>query len=93
MERHGSESYYVVGEGPPQGSFGGAGVPDGDIRRNLAFRNLTRARMLRLATGQKMAAFLGGRGVPLTELTPAQIEDGQGRAALGALTPVQRSTL
>ena len=30
---------------------------------NLAFRNLTRAKMVRLATGQQMAAFLKDRGV------------------------------
>src|SRR5918996_4209915 len=33
---------------------------------NLAFRNLTRARMVRLATGQQMATFLRSKGVTLT---------------------------
>ena len=41
-------------------------------RRNLAFRNLTRARMLNLATGQQMLALMRSRGVTVTALTPAQ---------------------
>ena len=31
--------------------------------RNLAFRNLTRARMVRLATGQQMVTFMKNKGV------------------------------
>jgi hypothetical protein len=38
---------------------------------NLAFRNLTRAKMVRLATGQQMATFLKNKGVTLTRLTKA----------------------
>ena len=33
---------------------------------NLAFRNLTRANMVKLATGQQMATFLKNKGVTLT---------------------------
>ncbi|WP_079001026.1 peroxidase family protein [Streptomyces sp. AS58] len=43
----------------PLGSFGGRGQPPADaIELNLAFRNLTRANMMRLATGQQMARHL-----------------------------------
>ena len=62
---------------PPQ-SFGGPGVDFDDPRANLAFRNLTRARMVRLATGQQMATFLKGKGVSLTALTKPQIRNGSG---------------
>ncbi|MFD3618636.1 heme peroxidase family protein [Streptomyces sp. NPDC058676] len=44
----------------PLGSFGGRGAPAPDpIELNLAFRNLTRANMMSLATGQQMAEYLG----------------------------------
>ena len=45
------------------GAFGGrrAAVPRPDIERNLAFRNLTRADMVKLASGQQMAEYLGVR--------------------------------
>ena len=66
----------------PPATFGGSGVPGGDPQRNLAFRNLTRARMVRLATGQQMATFLKGKGVNSTALTKAQIRDGKGGAEL-----------
>src|SRR4051794_28583932 len=77
----------------PSGSFGGPAVPFDDPRGNLAFRNLTRARMLTLATGQQMAAFLQSRGVTLTALTQAQIRDGNGGAKLGGLTAAQHTAL
>ena len=53
-----------VGE-PPRTSANG--------EDNLAFRNLTRANMVKLATGQQMAAFLKNKGVTLTKLTTPQI--------------------
>ena len=59
-------------------------------RANLAFRNLARGRMLRLATGQQMAAFLRRKGVNVKTLTRAQIRDGKNGAVLDALTPTQR---
>ena len=65
----------------------------GDERGNLAFRNLTRARMLRLATGQQMANFLKGKGVALTKLTNAQIRNGSNGAKLDGLTQAQRTAL
>jgi len=64
------------------------GFPAG--QDNLAFRNLTRARMVRLATGQQMAAFLRSRGVAVTTLTKAQIRDGNGGVTLDGLTGPQR---
>jgi Animal haem peroxidase len=60
---------------------------------NLAFRNLTRAQMVKLATGQQMATFLRGKGVTLTRLTRAQIRDGRNGAALEGLTQAQRDGL
>ena len=75
----------------PPGSIGGPEPVD--ARRNLAFRNLTRAGMLQLATGQQMLALMRSRGVTVTALTPAKIRDGNGGAALTALNPAQRAAL
>ena len=77
----------------PPGSFGGPNVPFDDPRANLAFRNLTRARMVKLATGQQMATFLKGKGVNLTKLTKAQIRDGNNGVELDGLTQAQRDAL
>lgn len=49
----------------PLGSFGARTpstppIPLGDRRRNLAFRNLMRGRMVQLATGQELAARING---------------------------------
>jgi hypothetical protein len=74
----------------PTGSFGGPGVPFDDARANLAFRNLTRAKMVKLATGQQMARFLRNKGVNVTTLTKAQLRDGNNGAVLDGLTPTQR---
>jgi Animal haem peroxidase len=60
---------------------------------NLAFRNLDRANMLTLATGQQMATFLKARGVTLTRLTRAQIRDGRHGVQLDPLTQGQREAL
>jgi hypothetical protein len=60
---------------------------------NLAFRNLTRARMVRLATGQQMASFLRGKGVSVTTLTRAQLREGNGGASLDGLTQTQRQAI
>jgi hypothetical protein len=76
----------------PDGSFGGdQNTPL--MQRNLAFRNLTRANMLRLSTGQQMAALLQSKGVNVTPLTDAQILTGQQGASLDALTAAERTTL
>ncbi|HEX5468635.1 MAG TPA: heme peroxidase family protein [Gaiellaceae bacterium] len=61
------------------------------IEANLAFRNLTRANMVRLATGQQMATFLKGKGVALTRLTKAELREGARGAGLGDLTKAQRT--
>ncbi len=61
---------------------------------NLAFRNLARARMVRLATGQQMVTFLRSKGVtPLNKLTNAQVRDGNNGADLSALNQQQRQAL
>jgi heme peroxidase len=61
---------------------------------NLAFRNLRRAKMVRLATGQQMVTFLKNKGVtPLTKLTSAQIREGSNGADLAGLTQPQRAKL
>ncbi|HJV05470.1 MAG TPA: heme peroxidase family protein [Actinomycetota bacterium] len=61
-----------------------------DAEDNLAFRNLTRAKMVALATGQQMATFLRGKGVTLTRLTPSQVRNGRNGADLDGLTRPQR---
>jgi hypothetical protein len=77
----------------PPGAFGGPQVPQNDPRANLAFRNVTRAKMVKLATGQQMATFLKNRGVTLTKLTNAQLRDGNNGAKLDGLTQAQRAAL
>src|SRR5215212_3394462 len=77
----------------PKGSFGGNASDEGTIVANLAFRNLARARMVRLATGQGMVAFLKDRGVNVRALTKAQIRTGKNGADLDGLTASQRDGL
>ena len=77
----------------PPGSFGGPPVAFNDPHANLAFRNLTRARMTRLATGQQMANFVKSKGVNITKLTKAQLRDGKNAAKLDHLTGPQRDAL
>jgi Animal haem peroxidase len=77
----------------PASSFGGPEVPFDDARANLAFRNLTRAKMVKLATGQQMARFLKRKGVNLTALTKTQIKNGNNGATLDGLTQAQRQAL
>jgi hypothetical protein len=60
---------------------------------DLAFRNLTRARMVRLATGQQMATFLKSKGVTLAKLTAGQIREGKDGATLDDLTQTQRAAV
>jgi Animal haem peroxidase len=60
--------------------------------RNLAFRNLTRAKMVTLGTGQQMAAFLRSKGVSATTLTRSQIREGRDGAELDRLTTAQRDS-
>jgi hypothetical protein len=76
----------------PPSTFGGKdNVPA--IARNLAFRNLTRAHMVKLASGQQMAAFLRSKGVAVTTLAKGQILNGSGGADLSGLTTVERNEL
>jgi hypothetical protein len=72
----------------PAGTFAGRGTQIPPINRNLAFRNLTRANMVSLASGQQMAEFLEAE--PLTE---DQILNGDGGASLAGLTDEQRATI
>jgi hypothetical protein len=68
-------------------------APDVQDEPNLAMRNLTRANMVRLATGQQMASFLKSKGVNLTKLTAAQIREGSSGTTLEDLTQSQRASL
>ncbi len=78
----------------PPSVFGGSdAIPFDDLRRNLAFRNLTRAGMVKLATGQGMAALLKKRGVPVAELSRAQILNGSGGAKPAGLTSAEKDAL
>jgi hypothetical protein len=75
----------------PPSTFGGADtIPFDDRRRNLAFRNLTRASMVRLASGQQMVAKVRSAGVAVRPLTRAQIIRGSGGADLTHLTAAQK---
>jgi hypothetical protein len=74
----------------PTGSFGGPAVPFDDPRASLAFRNLTRAKMVNLATGQQLVSFLKKRGVTVKPLTAKEIRDGANGAKLDSLTAAQR---
>ena len=74
----------------PPGSFGGTDADFGKIQANLAFRNLTRAGMVKLASGQQMVQRLKNKGVAVTKLTAAQVLQGTGGAVLDDLTADQR---
>lgn len=75
----------------PPGAFGGTNADFGTLKQHLAFRNLTRAGMVHLATGQQMAAVLNAHGVSVTPLTADEILHGNGQGAqLDALTPAQQ---
>jgi heme peroxidase len=72
---------------------GSTGDPTGGIHDDLAFRNLRRAKMVKLATGQQMVRFLKNKGVNVTALTRAQLRDGKNGADLVELTQAQRKKL
>jgi hypothetical protein len=72
---------------------GSTGDDDGGITADLAFRNLRRAKMVGLATGQQMVAFAKRKGVNVNRLTRAQIRDGKNGAKLDDLTPAQRKAV
>ncbi|NUR06760.1 MAG: heme peroxidase [Nocardioidaceae bacterium] len=78
----------------PPSTFGGAAsIPETDLRRNLAFRNLTRGAMVSLASGQQMVTRLASRGVNVTPLTRAQILEGRNGAKLDGLTSAEKDRL
>ena len=56
------------------------------MRRNLAFRNLVRGNLVRLASGQQMVTRLKSKGVNVAALTRSQILNGNGGAKLDHLT-------
>ena len=70
----------------PLGSFGGRGTTPPPPQLNLAFRNLTRANMVKLASGQQMAQMMS-----VKPLTSAQIIDGAGGALLSSLSKSQQN--
>ncbi|WP_327190931.1 heme peroxidase family protein [Streptomyces xinghaiensis] len=74
----------------PTGTFGGRdGGPAPDpLHLNLAFRNLTRAAMVELATGPQLAKEMG-----IDPLTDEQILTGSGGAPLDTLTAAEREEL
>jgi hypothetical protein len=76
----------------PPSTFGGDdNVPP--MPRNLAFRNLTRANMVKLASGQQMVTKMKSVGINVTALTRAQILNGNGGAKLDHLTPAERTAV
>ncbi|MGI5501311.1 peroxidase family protein [Lentzea sp. CA-135723] len=72
----------------PAGTFGGRGTQFREIERNLAFRNLTRASMMELATGQQIAELFGAE-----PLTAEQILVGNGGAVVEGLSEEQKAQL
>ena len=79
----------------PLGSFGPRDLssrPPQD-QRILAFRNLTRAQMVSLASGQQMADLMKACKIDVTPLTDEQIINGNGGAKLDALSPEQKEAL
>ncbi|MEO5852993.1 MAG: heme peroxidase family protein [Nocardioides sp.] len=78
---------------PPSTFGGGAGIPFDDVRRNLAFRNLTRAKMVKLATGQQLAQKLTNLGVAVTPLTRNEILAGNDGAVLVGLDAGQKDAV
>jgi hypothetical protein len=77
----------------PLGSIGAKKKPADKLERNLAFRNLVRARMVKLASGQDMVQRLKDKGVTVKALTKTQIVNGAGGAELSSLTAAQRNAV
>jgi hypothetical protein len=70
-----------------------ATLPGFSDEDNLAIRNLQRAKMVKLATGQQMFRFMRNKGVNLSKLTDAQIRNGRNGADLSDLTQTQRAAV
>lgn len=78
----------------PQQTIGPPKVPMKDPRHDLAFRNLTRAKMVNLATGQQMVTFLHSKGVNVKPLTAEEIRQGAGDGvSLAPLSPAERDAV
>jgi hypothetical protein len=73
-----------LGQMPPQAFRADTATP-GDPAANLAFRDLRRAKDLKLATGQEVADHLRKRGVAVADLGPHEILEGDGGARLDGL--------
>ena len=72
----------------PLGAFGGRGTNPLAQELNLAFRNLTRAEMVELASGQQMAEFL-----EVPPLSADAILNGAGGAVLDTLSQAEEEAL
>ncbi|MBU9762889.1 heme peroxidase [Mycobacterium sp. TNTM28] len=71
----------------PAGSFGDRNDPVPPLHANLAFRNLSRANMVKLASGQQMATLAN-----VAELSEKQLVEGAGTGVdLTGLTPAVRT--
>jgi hypothetical protein len=64
-----------------------------DPARNLAFRNLIRSSMLRLASGQQMVERLNSLGVNVQPLTRNQILRGSNGARLNRLSDAEKASI
>ena len=76
---------------PPSTFDGDESAPQ--LARNLAFRNLVRGNMVKLASGQQMVTKLQGLGVNVAPLTRSQILNGSGGAKLDHLTAAERTAV
>jgi hypothetical protein len=79
----------------PLGSFSSRGAPPTDpLARNLAFRNLTRGRMVALATAQEVAKHFSDRGAAVPILTAEDLlGPGDGGVDLRDLPPGLKTEL
>jgi hypothetical protein len=72
----------------PAGAFAGRGTNPPDDQRNLAFRNLVRANMVNLASGQQLAEQL-----KVTPLKEDELINGSGGASLADLSDAHKEAL
>jgi hypothetical protein len=79
----------------PASVFGGReqDIDFDDPARNLAFRNLVRGSMLKLASGQQMVERLNSLGVNVQPLTRNQILRGSNGARLSGLSDAEKETV
>ncbi len=76
----------------PPSTFGGD-ENAAEMPRNLAFRNLVRGNMVKLASGQQMVTRLKSLGVSVPALTRAQILNGKGGVKLDHLTAAEKDAV